>query len=51
MIITADIYAFAEGYHAGRMDWEFDPGLDTREAYLAGYEAGLEDRSEADENA
>ena len=51
MIITIQIQAFAEGYHAGRMDWEADPSPSTKEDYMAGYEAGLEDRSEADENA
>lgn len=48
--ISADMYLFAEGYHDGRMGYDYNPDPDGK-YYMAGYEAGIEDRSEADENA
>ena len=48
MEISADMYLFAEGYHDGRMGYEYAPDDDGR-YYMAGYEAGIEDRSEQDE--
>jgi hypothetical protein len=48
MDISADMYLFAEGYHDGRMAREYNPDPDGK-YYMAGYDAGTDDRSEADE--
>ena len=48
--ISADMYLFAEGYHDGRMDYEYNPPyIDDDEYYLKGYEAGINERTEQDE--
>ena len=47
--ITSEMLAFAEGYHAGRMEYDPEPTISLKAVYMAGYEAGKEDRSEQDE--
>ncbi len=52
MDIPADMYIFAEGYHDGRMDREFNPVLNDDNStlyYAAGYKSGINDRDEQDE--
>lgn len=56
MYTKLEMFAYAEGYHDGRMDYEPDNyfediGEDRRHTlYNQGYEDGINDRSEADEN-
>lgn len=49
--ITSEMQAYAEGYHDGRMEYDPEPTISLKDVYMAGYEAGLEDRSERDERA
>lgn len=52
MYVSADMQAYAEGYHDGRADREYDNYFidqALRNAYVEGWENGLNDRDEQDE--
>ena len=52
--ITSEMQVYAEGYHDGRMEYDFDSSNIDRSLvsfYTQGYENGLDDRSEQDERA
>ena len=49
--ITAQMQAYAEGYHDGRMAYDPEPYSDDdmKALYMQGYENGSDDRTEQDE--